>query len=109
MREKAENSVAHMLYGETPPHAALSYVFTHKVSRDSIITSPYNHRVKSWWSMTILGQSASGGSSNAMSTTTTDAPSMRNQPAFRGSPDGGHRQHRRARRSRFGDIALRAR
>ena len=46
MREKAENSVAHMLYGETPPHAALSYVFTHKVSRDSIITSPYTHRVK---------------------------------------------------------------
>ncbi len=46
VREKAENSFAHMLYGETPPHAALTYVFTHKVSRDTIITSPYTQRVK---------------------------------------------------------------
>ena len=46
VREKAENSVAHMLYGETPPHAALSYVFTHKVPRDTIVTSPYTQRVK---------------------------------------------------------------
>lgn len=46
VREKAENSFAHMLYGETPPHAALTYVFTHKASRDTIITSPYTNRVK---------------------------------------------------------------
>lgn len=46
LREKAENSVAHMLYGETPPHAALAYVFTHKAARESIITSPYTRRVK---------------------------------------------------------------
>ena len=97
MREKAENSVAHMLYGETPPHAALSYVFTRTRSAATASSPVRTHRVKSWWSMTILGQSASGGSSNAISTTTTGAPSTRNPPAFRGSPDGGHRQHRRAR------------
>lgn len=46
VKEKAENAVAHMLYGETPPHAALSYVFTHKAALDAIITSPYTQRVK---------------------------------------------------------------
>lgn len=46
VREKAENSVAHMLYGETPPHAALAYVFTHKLPAGTIVTSPYTQRVK---------------------------------------------------------------
>ena len=46
IREKAENTVAHMLYGETPPHAALSYVFTHKAALGTLITSPYTQRVK---------------------------------------------------------------
>ena len=46
VKEKAENAVAHMLYGETPPHAALSYVFTHKAALGTIITSPYTQRVK---------------------------------------------------------------
>ena len=46
VKEKAENAIAHMLYGETPPHAALSYVFTHKAALGSIITSPYTQRVK---------------------------------------------------------------
>jgi Protein of unknown function (DUF3047) len=46
VREKAENAVAHVLYGETPPHAALSYVFTHKAALGVIITSPYTQRVK---------------------------------------------------------------
>ena len=46
VKEKAENAVAHMLYGETPPHAALSYVFTHKAALGAIITSPFTQRVK---------------------------------------------------------------
>jgi hypothetical protein len=46
IREKTENAIAHALYGETPPHAALSYVFTQKAAVGSIITSPYTHRVK---------------------------------------------------------------
>ena len=46
IKEKAENAVAQALYGETPPHAALSYVFTHKAAVGSIITSPYTQRVK---------------------------------------------------------------
>jgi Protein of unknown function (DUF3047) len=46
VKEKAENAVAHVLYGETPPHAALSYVFTHKAAVGAIITSPYTRRVK---------------------------------------------------------------
>ncbi len=46
IREKTENTVAHMLYGETLPHAALSYVFTHKAALGTIITSPYTQRVK---------------------------------------------------------------
>ena len=46
IKEKTENAVAQMLYGETPPHAALSYVFTHKAALGTIITSPYTQRVK---------------------------------------------------------------
>ena len=46
VKEKAENAVAHVLYGETPPHAALSYVFTQKAARGTIITSPFTQRVK---------------------------------------------------------------
>lgn len=46
IRENTENAIAHVLYGETPPHAALSYVFTHKAALGSIITSPYTRRVK---------------------------------------------------------------
>ena len=46
VKEKAENAVAHVLYGETPPHAALSYVFSHKAALGAIITSPYTQRVK---------------------------------------------------------------
>ncbi len=46
VKEKTENAIAHMLYGETPPHAALSYVFTHKAALGTIITSPYTQRVK---------------------------------------------------------------
>lgn len=46
VKEKTENAVAHVLYGETPPHAALSYVFTHKAALGAIITSPYTQRVK---------------------------------------------------------------
>lgn len=46
IKETAENAIAHVLYGETPPHAALSYVFTHKAALGTIITSPYTRRVK---------------------------------------------------------------
>jgi len=46
IREKTENSIAQALYGETPPHAALSYVFTHKAALGTLITSPYTQRVK---------------------------------------------------------------
>ncbi len=45
-KEKAENAVAQVLYGETLPHAALSYVFTHKAALGTIITSPFTQRVK---------------------------------------------------------------
>ncbi|MBL8309859.1 MAG: DUF3047 domain-containing protein [Burkholderiales bacterium] len=45
-REKAENAIAHMLYGETPPHAALSYVFTHKAALGATFANPYTTRVK---------------------------------------------------------------
>ncbi|MEO7256066.1 MAG: DUF3047 domain-containing protein [Casimicrobium sp.] len=47
VKERAENAIAHALYGETPPHAALAYVFTHKAALGTIITSPYTQRVKS--------------------------------------------------------------
>ena len=46
IKEKTENAIAHVLYGETPPHAALSYVFTHKAAAGAILTSPYTQRVK---------------------------------------------------------------
>lgn len=46
VKEKAENAIAHVLYNETPPHAALSYVFTHKAAPGAIIVSPYTQRVK---------------------------------------------------------------
>ncbi len=46
LREKAENAIAHALYAETPPHAALAYVFTQKAKLGDIITSPYTARVK---------------------------------------------------------------
>ena len=46
LREKTENAIAHALYAETPPHAALSYVFTQKAKLGDIITSPYTARVK---------------------------------------------------------------
>ena len=46
VKEKAENAVVNAWLGETPPHAALSYVFTHKAALGAIITSPYTQRVK---------------------------------------------------------------
>lgn len=46
VKEKTENAIAHVLYGETPPHAALSYVFTHKATLGTTITSPFTQRVK---------------------------------------------------------------
>jgi hypothetical protein len=46
LKEKTENAFARTLYGETPPHAALSYVFTHKAKLGEIITSPFTARVK---------------------------------------------------------------
>lgn len=46
IREKTENALANALYGEVPPHAALSYVFTHKAKLGEIITSPFTTRVK---------------------------------------------------------------
>ena len=44
--EKTENALANAIYGEVPPHAALSYVFTHKAKLGEIITSPFTKRVK---------------------------------------------------------------
>jgi Protein of unknown function (DUF3047) len=44
--EKTQNTLAKTFYGETPPHAALSYVFTHKAKLGDIITSPFTSRVK---------------------------------------------------------------
>lgn len=44
--EKTENAVANAIYGEVPPRAALSYVFTHKAKLGEIITSPFTKRVK---------------------------------------------------------------
>lgn len=46
VKERTENAVAQVLYGETPPHAALSYVFTHKAALGTVITSPFTQRVK---------------------------------------------------------------
>ena len=45
-KEKTENAIANAIYGEVPPHAALSYVYTHKAKQGEIITSPYTARVK---------------------------------------------------------------
>jgi hypothetical protein len=45
-KEKTENAFARTLYGETPPHAALAYVFTHRAKQNQIITSPFTGRVK---------------------------------------------------------------
>ena len=44
--EKTENAIANAIYGQVPPHAALSYVFTHKSKLGEIITSPFTKRVK---------------------------------------------------------------
>jgi Protein of unknown function (DUF3047) len=46
LKEKTENVFARTLYGETPPHAALAYVFTHRAKQNQIITSPFTARVK---------------------------------------------------------------
>ena len=46
IKERAENAIVNALHGETPPHAALSYVFTHKAALGTIITSPFTQRVK---------------------------------------------------------------
>ena len=46
LKEKTENAIANAVYGEVPPHAALSYVFTHKAKLGDIITSPFTTRVK---------------------------------------------------------------
>jgi Protein of unknown function (DUF3047) len=46
LTEKTQNAFAKTFYGETPPHAALSYVFTHKANLGDIITSPFTSRVK---------------------------------------------------------------
>ena len=46
LKEKTENAIANAIYGEVPPHAALSYVFTHKAKLGDIITSPFTTRVK---------------------------------------------------------------
>ncbi len=46
LKEKTENAIARTLYGETPPRAALAYVFTHRAKQNQIITSPYTSRVK---------------------------------------------------------------
>ncbi len=45
-RERAENAIFRTLYGETPPRAALAYVFTHKAKTGEIVTSPFTSRVK---------------------------------------------------------------
>jgi hypothetical protein len=45
-RERAENTIFRTLYGETPPRAALAYVFTHKAKVGEVITSPFTSRVK---------------------------------------------------------------
>jgi Protein of unknown function (DUF3047) len=45
-RERAENAIFRTLYGETPPRAALAYVFTHKATRGDVIVSPFSSRVK---------------------------------------------------------------
>ena len=46
LAEKTENAIANAIYRQVPPHAALSYVFTHKAKVGEIITSPFTKRVK---------------------------------------------------------------
>lgn len=46
IKEKTENTFARAIYGETPPHAAISYVFTHRAKLGQIVTSPFTNRVK---------------------------------------------------------------
>lgn len=46
LREKSENAIMHVLYGETPPHAALAYVFTHKLATGAVQISPFTSRVR---------------------------------------------------------------
>jgi hypothetical protein len=46
LKEKAENAIGRTLFGETPPHAALAYVFTHRAKTNQIIVSPFTNRVK---------------------------------------------------------------
>ncbi len=46
LRERTENALARTVYGETPPKAALAYVFTHKAKYGEIIVSPFTWRVK---------------------------------------------------------------
>lgn len=45
-RERTENALFRTLYGETPPRAALSYVFSHKAKQGDVIVSPFSSRVK---------------------------------------------------------------
>lgn len=45
-RERTENAFFRSLYGETPPRAALAYVFTHKAKLNDVIASPFTGRVK---------------------------------------------------------------
>lgn len=45
-KERTENAFFRTLYGETPPRAALSYVFTHKAKTGEVIVSPFSARVK---------------------------------------------------------------
>jgi hypothetical protein len=45
-RERTENAFFRTLYGETPPRAALAYVFTHKAKPGEVIASPFTSRVK---------------------------------------------------------------
>jgi hypothetical protein len=45
-RERTENAFFRTLYGETPPRAALAYVFTHRAKQGEVIVSPFSSRVK---------------------------------------------------------------
>jgi hypothetical protein len=45
-KERTENAFFRTLYGETPPKAALAYVFTHKAKMGEVIASPFTSRVK---------------------------------------------------------------
>ena len=80
MREKAENSVAHMFYGETPPHAALSYVFTRNGPQRHHHHQPV-HAAGQKTGGRRSSVSRTGGSSNAISTTTIGGRSMKSPRA----------------------------